>query len=121
MATGKRSQGVFPTTASHDDDAGILTTSYGLPVGVGSAKTFQFNIVADFAADTDEVIVQVQKNGQTKNLTFTWADAKLDKPGTFTAGTYRIAAYHRGHGITGLRIGLSSTATNVRVDCSAVC
>ena len=117
----KRSQGLFPNTASTDDDAGLLTTSFQPIVGLGSAGTVQLNIVATLASDTDEVIVQVQKNGQTKNLTFGWADFKGEIPGGFVPGTYRLAAYTRGHGIAAARLGLSSTASDIRADFSAVC
>ena len=117
----KRSQGLFPNTASTDDDAGLLTTSYQPIVGLGSAGTVQLNIVATLAADTDEVIVQVQKNGSTKNLTYGWNDLKPKHLVSFAPGTYRIADYVRGHGITAARVGLSSTATDIRVDFSAVC
>ena len=37
------------------------------------------------------------------------------------AGAYRLAAYVRGYGITKARVGLSSTATDIRADFSAVC
>ena len=70
MATSRRSQGLFPNTASTDDDAGLLTTSFQPIVGLASATTAQLNIVATLAAESDEVIVQVQKNGSTKNLTY---------------------------------------------------
>ena len=118
----KRSQGLFPNTASTDDDAGLLTTSFQPIVGLGSAGTVQLNIVATLAADTDEVLVQVQKNGSTKNLTYGWDDFKGPAAGpAFVAGTYRLAAYTRGNGITTARVGLSSTATDIRADFSAVC
>ena len=118
----KRSQGLFPNTASTDDDAGLLTTSFQPIVGLGSAGTVQLNIVATLAADTDEVIVQVQKNGQTKNLTYGWEDFKGPTDGPeFVPGTYRLAAYTRGFGITAARLGLSSTATDIRADFSAIC
>ena len=117
----KRSQGLFPNTASTDDDAGLLTTSFQPIVGLGSAGTAQLNIVATLSADTDEVIVQVQKGGSTKNLTYGWDDFRGERPGGFVPGTYRLAAYTRGHGITASRVGLSSTATDIRVDFSAVC
>ncbi len=121
MPMAKRSQGIFPNTASTDDDAGLLTTSFQPIVGLGSATTAQLNIVATLSADTDQVIVQVQKGGFTKNLTYGWDDFKGDKPGTFVPGTYRLAAYTRGHGITAARVGLSSTASDIRADFSAVC
>ena len=113
---------MFPNTASTDAAAGLLTTSFQPIVGLQSATTAQLNIVATLAADTDEVIVQVQKNGSTKNLTYGWDDFKGPTAGpAFVAGTYRLAAYTRGHGITAARVGLSSTATDIRADCSAVC
>ena len=122
MASKRRSQGIFPNTASTDDDAGLLTTSFQPIVGLKSAKTAQLNIVATLAADTDEVIVQVQKNGQTKNLTYGGDDFKGPAAGlAFVPGTYRLAAYTRGHVITDARVGLSSTATDIRADFSAVC
>jgi hypothetical protein len=70
----KRSQGLFPNIASTDDDAGLLATSFQPIVGLGSAGTAQLNIVATLSADTDEVLVQVQKGGSTKNLTYGWDD-----------------------------------------------
>ena len=121
MATQRRSQGMFPNTASTDDDAGLLTTSFKSIVGLESAKTAQLNIVATLAAETDEVIIQVTKNGQTKNLTYGWDDFKGESLGSFVAGPYRLAAYVRGYGITAARVGLSSTATDIRADFSAVC
>ncbi len=122
MATPKRrSYGLYPVTASTDDDAAVLTTSFQPIVGLQSAKTAQLNIVATLAAESDEVIIQVQKNGQTKNLTYGWNDFRGPALGSFVAGTYRLAAYTRGHGITAARVGLSSTATNIRADFSAVC
>ena len=77
--------------------------------------------MATLSADTDEVIVQVQKGGSTKNLTYGWDDFRGERPGGFVPGTYRLAAYTRGHGITAARVGLSSTATDISVDFSAVC
>jgi len=121
MAPSRRSYGLFPNTASTDDDAGLLTTSYQPVVGLQSAKTAQLNIVATFASDTDEVIVQVQKAGQTKNLTYGWSDFQGPNNPGFTPGEYRLAAYTRGFGITAARVGLSSTATEIRADISAVC
>ena len=116
-----RSQGLFPNTASTDDDAGLLTTSYQPIVGLGSAGTVQLNIVATLAADTDEVIVQVQKNGSTKNLTYGWNELRPKHLVSFAPGTYRTADYVRGHGVTAARVGLSSTATDIRADFSAAC
>jgi len=117
----RRSSGLFPRNQSTDDDAGLLTTTYSLPVGVASAKTFQLNIVANFAADTDEVIIQIQKGAATKNVTYSWQDSDAGNFNNFAPGEYRIQAYQRGFGIEGLRVGLSSTATDIRVDCSATC
>ena len=85
MATQQRSRGLFPNTASTDDDAGLLTSSFKSIVGLASAKTAQINIVASFASEDDEVIVQVQNNGVTKNLTFGWNDFKGDALATFVA------------------------------------
>ena len=121
MAPRHRSSGMFPNTASTDDDAGLLTTSYKSIVGLQSASTAQINIVATFAADTDEVIIQVEKNGATKNLTYGWEDFRPRNTYTFVAGEYRLAATVRGFGITAARVGLSSTATDIRADFSAVC
>ena len=124
MATSpsRRSGGIFPNTASTDDDAGILTTSYQSIVGLGSARTAQINILATLSSESDQVIIQVQQNGSTKNLTYGWEDFKGPSTGpTFVSGTYRLAAYTRGFGITAARIGLSSTATDIRADFSAVC
>ncbi|EAU74280.1 hypothetical protein [Synechococcus sp. RS9916] len=98
-----------------------MTTSFQPIVGLQSAKTAQINAVATFAADTDEVIIQVQKNGVTKNLTFGWNDFKDLNQTSFLSGEYRLVAYVRGYGITAARVGLSSTATNIRADFSAVC
>ena len=68
------------------------------------------------------MIVQVQKNGSTKNLTYCWDDFKGHAAGlVFVPGAYRLPAYTRGHGITAARVGLSSTATEIRADFSAVC
>ena len=121
MATQQRSRGLFPNTASTDDDAGLLTSSFKSIVGLASAKTAQINIVASFASEDDEVIVQVQKNGVTKNLTCGWNDFKGDALATFVPGPYRLAAHTRGFGITAARIGLTSTASDIRADFSAVC
>nr|WP_115093681.1 hypothetical protein [Synechococcus sp. UW106] len=121
MASSRRSYGLFPNTASTDDDAGLLTTSFQPIVGLQSAKTAQLNIVATLSSETDEVIIQVQKNGQTKNLTYGWSDFQVPDSPAFLAGPYRLAAYVRGYGITAARVGLSSTATDIRADFSAVC
>ncbi|QNI54496.1 hypothetical protein SynBIOSE41_01990 [Synechococcus sp. BIOS-E4-1] len=121
MAPSRRSYGLFPNTASTDDEAGLLTTSFQPIVGLQSAKTAQINIVATFAADTDEVIIQVQKGGVTKNLTYGWGDFRGPSNPSFFPGEYRLAACTRGYGITAARVGLSSTATDIRADFSAVC
>lgn len=114
--SAQRSYGVIPgPPAASIDEASRLTTSYSLPVGVGSAKTVQLDIVAEFTAQSDEVIIQVQRNGTTENLTYGYGD--FDDSFGFTAGTYRTSAHVRGHHITGLRIGLSSTATVEKVTC----
>ncbi|AII49775.1 hypothetical protein KR52_11575 [Synechococcus sp. KORDI-52] len=120
MAPTSRSSGIFPNTTSSDDDAGLLTTSFQSIVGLESAKTAQINIVATLAADTDEVIIQVQKGGVTKNLSFGWEDFKGPTQSAFVAGTYRLAGHTRGFGIRAARLGLSSTATDIHADISAV-
>ena len=109
-----------PRNASTDDDAGLLTTTYSLPLGVSSARTCQLNLLATFTDETDEIIIQVQKGGLTKNLTYTFQDSETGTQ-QFTSGEYRIVAYLRGFGVTGLRVGLSSTATDIRADISALC
>ena len=110
-----RSTGIFSINAGNFDDAAELSTTYSLPVGVGSAKTVQIDVVAEFAAVSDEVIIQIQKeSGAVENLTLGYDDFKGPAAGlAFVAGTYRTSAHVRGHHISGLRIGLSSTATNV--------
>lgn len=121
MASSRQSTGLFPNTASTDDDAGLLTTSFQPIVGLQSAKTAQINIVATFASDTDEVIIQVRKGDLTSNLTYGWGDFRGPSNPSFFPGEYRLAAYIRGYGITAARVGLSSTATEIRADVSAVC
>ena len=115
MAPRKQSQGIFATNAGNFDDAAELSTTYSLPVGVGSAKTVQIDVVAEFAADTDEVIIQIQReSGAVENLTLGWSEFKPRHGlSAFAAGTYRTSAHVRGHHIKGLRIGLSSTATSI--------
>ena len=109
-----RSTGIFSTNAGNFDDAAELSTTYSLPVGVGSAKTVQIDVVADLAADTDEVIIQIQKESEAvENLTLSWSEFRGPSLSAFTAGSYRTSVHVRGHHIAGLRIGLSSTATNV--------
>ena len=108
-----RSQGIFPAAAAiNPDDAAKLTTSYSLPVGVASAKTVQLDVKATFAADTDVVLIQVQRNGVTVNQTLAYNDFVTDNA-PFVAGEHRTSLCLRGFGISGLRIGLSSTATNI--------
>ena len=116
----KRSSRIFPAApAASLDDAAKLTTSYQPIVGLGSAKTSQLNVVATFAAETDTVIIQIEKNGVTQNLTYSYSD--FYAPYNFVAGDYRLVADVRGYGITAARIGLSSTATVLHADLSAVC
>lgn len=115
-----RSTSIFPNNAGADDAAAALTTSFQPIVGLGSAKTAQLNVVANFAADTDTVIIQVQKGGVTKNLTYGFSDFNVDNPYNFVAGDYRLVAYTRGSGITAARVGLSSTATVLFAGFSAV-
>ena len=113
MASRRQSYGMFPTNAANLDDAAALSTSYSLPVGTGSAKTIQIDVVADFAAESDEVIIQIQRNGTTENLTLGYDQFKGPSYSAFAAGSYRTSAHIRGFHCTGLRIGLSSTATNI--------
>ena len=47
MAPRKQSQGIFATNAGNFDDAAELSTTYSLPVGVGSAKTVQIDVAAE--------------------------------------------------------------------------
>ena len=113
MAPKRQSQGIFPTAAViNPDDAAKLTTSYSLPVGVGSAKTVQLDVIATFAADTDTAILQIERNGVTVNETLTYDDFVTDNA-PFVAGEHRTSLHLRGFGITGLRVGLSSTATSI--------
>ncbi|MDC0260997.1 hypothetical protein OAK65_02655 [Synechococcus sp. AH-551-N17] len=97
--------------ASNDDDAAKLTTSYSYPPGLSTASTAQLDVVATLSSADDEVIIQSQRNGVTKNTTYGWSDFEETRYQSFTPGTYRLVAYFRGNGITGIRIGLSSTAT----------
>lgn len=108
-----RSSGIFPASAViNPDDAAKLTTSYSLPVGVGSAKTVQLDVIATFAADTDTVIIQIERNGVTVNETLSYDDFVTDNA-AFVAGEHRTSLHLRGFGITGLRVGLSSTASSI--------
>ena len=113
MAPKRQSQGMYPTNAGNFDHAAELSTTYSLPVGVGSAKTVQLDVVAVFANQSDEVIIQIQRNGTTENLTLGWDEFKGSAYPAFAAGSYRTSAHVRGHHISGLRIGLSSTATGI--------
>ena len=120
MAPKRRSTGIFPAAAViNPDDAAKLTTSYSLPVGVGSAKTVQLDVIATFAADTDTVIIQIERNGVTVNETLTYDDFLTDNA-AFVAGEHRTSLNLRGSGINGLRLGLSSTASNVYASCGPV-
>ena len=119
MASSRQSQGIFATNAGNFDDAAQLSTTYSLPVGVGSAKTVQIDVVADLAADTDTVIIQIQRNGNTVNQTLGYSDFTTDNA-PFVAGEHRTALHLRGFGITGLRVGLSSTAKDVYASCGPV-
>ena len=81
-----RSSGIFPAAAAiNPDDAAKLTTTYSLPVGVASARTVQVDVKATFAADTDTVILQVERNGVTVNETLTYDDFSFDNA-AFVAG-----------------------------------
>lgn len=112
-----QSQGLYPTNAGNLDNAALLslTTTYSEIVGVKSAKTVQLDVVADLAADTDTVIIQIRReSGAVENLTLGWDEFKGPAAGiAFAAGTYRASAHFRGFHCTGLRVGLSSTATNI--------
>ena len=123
MATKKPTARSIPdpqqfSQAGDDDHAGQLTTTYKTILGLQYAQNAQLNIVATFASESDEVIIQLQKGGGTKNLTYTFSDTRSS--GSFTPGTYRIVAYVRGFGITASRIGLSSTAVIENANWSAV-
>ena len=109
----RSSSAIFPAKAAQNpDDAAKLTTSFTLPGGVGSAKTVQIDVKATFAADTDTVIIQIQRNGNTINETLGYEDFTTDNA-AFVAGEHRTSLHLRGFGITGLRVGLSSTATSI--------
>ena len=115
-----RSSGIFPTAAViNPDDAAKLTTTYSLPVGVASARTVQIDVKATFALQSDTVIIQIQRNGHTINETLTYDDFVTDNA-AFVAGEHCTALHLRGFGITGLRVGLSSTATDVYASCGPV-
>lgn len=115
----QRSSGLFPVTGNDFDEAAALQIglAYSLPVGCASAKTIQLNVAADFAAQSDEVIIQYQRNGTTANLVLGYEEFSR---GSFVPGFYRTAVQIRGFGLEGLRIGLSSTATAIEASVSAV-
>ena len=116
-----RSQGIFPAAAAiNPDDASKLTSSYSLPLGVSTARTVQVDVKATFAADTDVVLIQVQRNGVTVNETLGYNDFVTDNE-PFVAGEHRTSLHLRGFGITGLRVGLSSTATDIYASAGPVC
>ena len=109
----RSSSGNFPAAAAiNPDDAAKRTTSYSLPVGVGSAKTVQLDVIATFAAATDTVIIPIERNGVTVNETLTYDDFVTDNA-AIVAGEHRTSLHLRGFGITGLRVGLSSTASSI--------
>ena len=116
-----QSSGMFPNLASTDDEDGLLTTTFRSVLGLNTANNAQLNCVADFATEDDKVIVQIQRNGVIKNLTYTWLDFQLPGELNFYPDSYRLVAYTRGYGITAARVGLSSTATNIQANFSAVC
>ena len=116
----RSSSGVFPVAAAiNPDDAAKLTTSYSLPVGLASAKTVQLDVKATFAADSDTVIIQVQRGGSTVNETLSYDDFVTDNA-AFVAGDHRTSLHLRCFNISGLRIGLSSTASNIHASCGPV-
>ena len=109
----RQSLGIFPAVAAiNPDDAAKLTTTYSLPVGVASARTVQIDVKATFALQSDTVIIQIQRNGHTINETLTYDDFVTDNA-AFVAGEHRTSLHRRGFGITGLRVGLSSTASSI--------
>ena len=116
-----QSRGMFPVNASTDDNAGRLTTSFQSVLGLNTASNAQINCVADLATEDDEVIFQIERNGGISNLTYGWSAFQPAGQYYFSPGAYRMTAYLRGFGITGVRIGLSSTVTNIQADISAVC
>ena len=116
----RSSSGVFPAAAAiNPDDAAKLTTSYSLPVGLASAKSVQLDVNATFAADSDTVIIQVQRGGSTVNETLSYDDFVTDNA-AFVAGEHRTSLHLRCFSITGLCIGLSSTASNIHASCGPV-
>ena len=115
-----RSSAIFPAGAAQNpDDAAKLTSSFTLPVGVASAKTVQVDVKATFAAPSDTVIIQIERNGVTVNQTLTYDDFVTDNA-PFVAGEHRTSLHLRGFNISGLRIGLSSTASNIYASCGPV-
>ena len=116
----RSSSAIFPAGAAQNpDDAAKLTTSFTLPGGVASARTVQLDVKATFAADSDTVIIQIQRNGATVNETLGYNDFVTDNE-PFVAGEHRTSLHLRGFNISGLRIGLSSTASNIYASCGPV-
>ena len=75
----RSSSAIFPAGAAQNpDDAAKLTTSFTLPGGVASARTVQLDVKATFAADSDTVIIQIQRNGNTVNETLGYDDFVTD-------------------------------------------
>ena len=115
-----RSSAIFPAGAAQNpDDAAKLTSSFTLPVGVASAKTVQVDVKATFADPSDTVIIQIERNGVTVNETLAYDDFFTDNA-PFVAGEHRTSLHLRGFNISGLRIGLSSTASNIYASCGPV-
>ena len=117
----RQSLGIFPAAAAiNPDDAAKLTTTYSLPVGVASARTLQVDVKATFANQSDTIILQIQRNGVTVNETLTYDDFTADNA-PFVAGEHRTSLHLRGFGLSGLRVGLSSTATDIYASAGPVC
>ena len=118
----KQSQAIFSKNrpvASNDDDAAQLTTSFSRPVGLTPGASFALDLVATFSSETDEVIIQKDQNGVISNWTYGWSDfVGNNKP--FVAGSYRLVDNRRSNGIDGLRVGLSTTCTDVYVSVGPV-
>ena len=103
----------FPAGAAQNpDDAAKLTTSYSLPGGVAYATTVQVDVKDNLATETNVVIIQVQRKGVTRNETLTY-EVFITDNAPFVAGDHRTSLHMRCFSITGLRIGLSLTATNI--------
>ena len=120
MTSKRQSQGIFPAAATQNpDDAAKLTTSYSLPGGVASARTVQVDFKGTFGASTETVILQIQRNSVTVNETLSYNYFVTDNV-PFAAGEHRTSLHLRGFGVTGLRICLSSTATNIYTSCGLV-